>query len=49
MDLTQAEIDTIWESLFNPIPESDDEEIILTLIPACECVWCQPVDENNNR
>ena len=48
MSLTDKEIDEIWNSLFDAVEET--EEIVLKLIPMCECFWCQnPVDENNNQ
>ena len=47
MEFTEQEISEIWASLFDPI--EDNEQIILKLIPTCECHWCCGfVDENNN-
>ena len=47
MPFTEEEINQIWESLFDSV--EDTEEIVLKLIPMCDCRWCQnSVDENNN-
>ena len=44
---TDEEIIRIWDSLFDPVEET--EYIILELIPMCGCFWCRTsVDDKNS-